>query len=37
MDRETWWATAHGVRKKSDMTERLNNKQQGERVSGLAA
>ena len=26
MDRETWWATVHGVVKESDMTEGLNNK-----------
>ena len=24
MDRGAWWATVHGVTKKSDMTERLN-------------
>ena len=23
MDRGTWWATAHGVAKESDMTEQL--------------
>ena len=25
VDREAWWATAHGVTKESDMTQRLNN------------
>ena len=25
MDREAWWATVHGVTKKSDAIERLNN------------
>ena len=25
MDRETWWATVHGVAKESDTTERWNN------------
>ena len=25
MDRGAWWATAHGVAKESDTTERLNN------------
>ena len=25
MNRETWWATAHGVTKELDMTEQLNN------------
>ena len=23
MDRETWWATVHGITKESDITERL--------------
>ena len=26
MDREAWWATAHGVTKESDMTKGLSNK-----------
>ena len=36
MARGAWWATVHGVTKKSNLAERLNNKQ-GEGASGLPA
>ena len=36
MARGAWWATVHGVTKKSNLAKRLNNKQ-GEGASGLPA
>ena len=36
MERGTWWATVHGVAKKLDMTQQLNNNNNNEGESGYS-